>query len=480
MATDWTGLLPLLILAGGGTLIFLIGAFWRGRPEGLLFALALLTALAAGAVVLFLPSPNPSFESMLDLGGYARFFTLLLLFITSVTLLFVRQYALAHGFAGDELYALLIFAVLGMVLVAIGINWVIFFLGLELFSLALYILIAIKKGEPYGNEAAVKYFIMGAVASAFLTFGLGLLYAMTGTLQIAASLAAAQNYPSHLSVILVALALVLAGIGFKISLVPFHLWTPDVYQGSPAPITAFLSTGSKVALFAALLRFCLLMAPPVWNYAWPLFWALAILTMAVGNLTALYQTKVKRLLAYSSIAQMGYLFMTLLAVKDGGLPAVMFYLAVYALMDLGAFGIIGTFSKGATDLEDLTHYRGLGYSHPWRAAILATCLISLAGLPPTAGFMGKLVLFRAVLSANFIILPVLGMLTVIISIYYYINFVVHLYMHERGSGTPVARAGLTIGLACAAILVGILWLGVIPNSFLQIISNIVATLPNPV
>ncbi len=480
MATDWTGLLPLLILAGGGTLIFLVGAFWRGRPEALLFALALLTALAAGLVVFLLPSAQPSFESMLDLGGYSRFFTLLLMFITIVTLLFVRQYALAHGFSGDELYALLIFAVLGMVLVAIGANWVIFFLGLELLSLALYVLIAIKIGEPYGNEAALKYFIMGAVASAFLTFGLGLLYAMTGTLQIAASLAAAGSYPDSLSVIILALALILTGIGFKISLVPFHLWTPDVYQGSPAPITAFLSTGTKVALFAALLRFALLVAPPVWDYAWPFLWALAVLTMAVGNLTALYQTKVKRLLAYSSIAQMGYLFMTLLAVKDGGLPAVIFYLTVYAIMDLGAFGIIGTFSEGDTDLENLTDYQGLGYTHPWRAAILATCLLSLAGLPPTAGFIGKLVLFRAVLNANFIVLPILGILTVIISIYYYINFVVHLYMHERGACAPVARADLAIGLACAVILLGILWLGVIPNSLLQVISTIATTLPKPI
>jgi NADH-quinone oxidoreductase subunit N len=480
MATDWTGLLPILILAGGGTLIFLVGAFWRGRPESFLFALALLTALAAGAAVLFWPSLNPSFESMLDLGGYACFFTLLLMFITIVTLLFLRQYSLAHGFSGDELYALLIFAVLGMVLVASAINWVIFFLGLELFSLALYVLIAIKKGEPYGNEAAVKYFIMGAVASAFLTFGLGLLYAMTGTLQIAGSLAAAQTSPGHLPVIILALVLVLVGVGFKISLVPFHLWTPDVYQGSPAPITAFLSTGSKVALFAALLRFCLLAAPPVWDYAWPLLWTLAVLTMAVGNLTALYQTKVKRLLAYSSIAQMGYLFMALVAIKEGSLVAIMFYLAVYAVMDLGAFGIIGTFSEGATDLEELTDYQGLGYSHPWRAAILATCLFSLAGLPPTAGFIGKLVLFQAVLHAHFIILAVLGILTVIVSIYYYINFTIHLYMHERGKGVPIPGFDLTIGLACAVILVGILWLGVIPDSLLQAISNIASAFPKPV
>jgi NADH-quinone oxidoreductase subunit N len=480
MPTDWTGLLPILILSGGGTLIFLVGAFWRRRPDDLLFALALLTALAAGAAALLLPAAPPSFGGMLEVGGYSRFFTLLVVFITLITLLFLRQYGLGHGFAGDELYALLIFAALGMVLVAVGTNWVIFFLGLELMSLALYVLIAIRKGEPFGNEAGLKYFIMGAVASAFLTFGIGLLYAMTGTLQIMGSLGAAQADPGHLAVIILGLALILTGIGFKVSIVPFHLWTPDVYQGSPAPITAFLATGSKVALFAALLRFCLWAAAPVWDYAWPFLWALALLTMAVGNLTALYQTHVKRILAYSSIAQMGYLLMTLLAVKDGGLPALMFYLAVYAVMDLGAFGLIGTFSEDATDLEDLPDYQGLGYTHPWRAAAFATCLISLAGLPPTAGFMGKLVLFRAVLHANFIVLAVLGIITVVISIYFYMNVVVHLYMHERGGGTPVFRTDLAIGLAGAVILAAILWLGIVPEPFFKVIAGIVATLPRPV
>src|SRR5665811_1078595 len=176
------------------------------------------------------------------------------------------RYSVTHGFAGDELYAFLIFAALGMVLVVAGTNWAIFFLGLELMSLALYILLAIRKGEPYGNEARLKY------------FGIGLLYAMTGTFEITGSLAAANTYPGRLPVILVSLALIFTGIGFKISIVPFHLWTPDVYQGSPAPITAFLSTGSKVALFAALLRFSLAMPPLVWDYVWPVLWTLAFLT----------------------------------------------------------------------------------------------------------------------------------------------------------------------------------------------------------
>ena len=476
MPTDWTGLSPILILAAGGTIVFGAGAFWRARPRELLFALALLTAVAAGAVALLITPLHATSEGLVDLGGYARYCTVLLMAIAGLSLLFVRQYAVARGFAGDELYALLLFAALGMVLVAAALNWVIFFLGLELLSLALYVLIAVRKGEACSNEAALKYFILGAVASGFLTFGIALLYALTGTLQVMGSLAAALVFPGQLPVIILALALILTGLGFKLSLVPFHLWTPDVYQGAPAPITAFLAAGSKVALFAALLRFSWLLAPPVWAYCLPLLWVLAVLTMVAGNLTALYQTRVKRLLAYSSVAQMGYLFMTLLAVKQGGVPALLFYLAVYAVMDLGAFGIVGTLSPEATDLDDLQDYQGLGYTHPWRAGILATCLISLAGLPPTAGFMGKFVLFRAVLHADYLALAVIGMGTVILSIYFYMKVVVALYMRPATAGAVLPGADLGSGCACALVLGVILWLGIIPEPLFELISRVAASL----
>lgn len=268
------------------------------------------------------------------------------MFITIITLLFVRRHSVTHGFAGDELYAFLIFAALGIVLVVAGANWVIF-------SLA--------------------------------------------------------------------------------------------------------------------------MSPLVWNCVWPVLWTMAILTMAVGNLTALYQTRVKRLLAYSSLAQMGYLLMTLLAVKDGGVKALMFYLTAYAFMDLGAFGIIGTFSGGMTDREEISDYQGLGFTHPWRAATLSVCLLSLAGLPPTAGFMGKLALFRAVLQANFFTLAVLGLVTAIISLYYYMHVVIYLYMQEKGDGAAVPGADLAIGLAGATIL----WLGLMPEPLLRVISSVVAALSTP-
>ena len=481
MPTDWLGLIPVLILAGGGSLVFCAGAFWRRQPSWLLFALTLLAAGAAGAAAVALTPGGATSGDMLDLGGYARFFTSLFMVITVLTTLFLRQYARTRGFAGDELYGLLLFAALGMVLVAGALNWIIFFLGLELLSLALYVLTAVRKGEAASSEAGLKYFIMGAVASAFLTFGIALLYAMSGTLEVAGSLAAALAYPERLPVMLLALILILVGIGFKTSLVPFHLWTPDVYEGAPAPVTAFLATGAKVALFAALLRFSWLTAPPLWDYCLPGIWVLAVLTMVVGNLTALYQTRVKRLLAYSSIGQMGYLTMTLVTVKQGGLPALMFYLVVYAVMDLGVFGLIGSFSpaQADSDLDRLEDYQGLGYSQPWRAGILAVCLVSLAGLPPTAGFMGKFALFRAVLNSGYPILAVIGILTAIVSLYYYFKVTVSLYMQPAGSEAAIPRCDLAVGLAGAVILLLILWLGLAPSVLFDLVARLAAALVIP-
>ena len=316
MQIHWLDILPLLILNAGGLIIFCAGAFLPRRPAWLLFALAALATLAAGVAACLIMPAAADFLGMLDLGGYARFFTVLILAVTFLTLLFLQHYSQVRGFAHDELFALIIFAAVGMILTAAALDWLMFFLGLELLSLSLYVLIAIRRGQIEGQEAAVKYFIMGAVSSGFLTFGMALLYAATGTLNIKDSLAGLTQAAS-LPAYGLALALIFVGLGFKISIVPFHLWTPDVYEGAPAPVTAFLSAGSKVALFAALIRFALDLAPPAWDMVWPVLWVLAVLTMAAGNITAVYQTRVKRLLAYSSVAQMGYLLMTLVAVQAG-------------------------------------------------------------------------------------------------------------------------------------------------------------------
>jgi NADH-quinone oxidoreductase subunit N len=476
MQPNWIDILPLLLLAGGGFLVFCIGGFWKKRPQEVLFGVALAAAIAAGATTLLISPEQPHFLKMLETGGYGRFFTFLLSLITTLTLLFSYRYAKIRNFGGDEFYGLLLLAGLGMILVASALHWLVFFLGLETLSLSLYVLISIRKAQPSSNEAGVKYFIMGAVSSAFLTFGIAMVYAVTGKMDILQSLSAEVQMASTPAMLL-GLSLILIGIGFKVSMVPLHLWTPDVYQGAPAPVTAFLAAGSKVALFAALLRFAYYYSG---NTAWSsyvfVFWTLALLTMVVGNVTALAQSQVKRLLAYSSIAQMGYLLMTLLAVNQSGVLAILFYLTVYALMDLGAFGTLATLSEEGEDLDTLEDFRGLAYIYPWRSALLAVCLVSLAGLPPTAGFIGKFILFRAVLQANFVILALIGIATVIVSIYFYFRIIVALFMQpmERRIATP--DLDLSSRVAGIAVLVLIIWLGLFPSTLLSIITQIVSSL----
>ena len=476
MQPHWMDILPLLLLAGGGFLIFCVGGLWKRRPEGLLFGIALAAAVAAMMTALLVRPEQMQFLMMLETGTYGRFLAILISLITALGLLFSYQYGKTRNFGGDEFYGLLLMGALGMVLVSSALHWLILFLGLEILSLSLYVLIAIRKPHPASNEAGLKYFIMGAVSSAFLTFGIAMVYATTGKMDIFQSLSANAQTLSTPSMFL-GLSLILIGIGFKISMVPLHLWTPDVYQGAPAPVTAFLAAGSKVALFGALLRLAYYSSgTTAWsNYVY-VFWILALLTMAVGNITALAQTRVKRLLAYSSVAQMGYLLMTLLAVRERGVSAILFYLAAYALMDLGAFGTLAILSEKEEDLDDLHKLRGLAYVHPWRSALFAVSLVSLAGLPPTAGFIGKFILFRSVLEARFVLLAVLGIATVIVSISYYFRVIVTLFMQPAEKRPATPDLDVFARIAAIVVFVLILWLGLMPSPLLSIIDQSVPLL----
>ncbi len=476
MQSGWLVLLPQLFLAAGGLLIFCAGAFLKKRPEGLLFKLALVAVLCA-LVAAAIPWPAGVFEGMADGGGYARFFSVLFSLITLLTLFISVHYARAKGFSGDEYYGVILFAAVGMMLVASAVHWLIFFLGLELLSISLYVLIASPKGEAYSNEAALKYFIMGSVASGFLTFGISMLYAVTGRMNIAESLGPAAAPGNHAGMVL-GIALILVGVAFKVSLVPFHLWTPDVYQGAPAPVTAFLSTGSKAALFSAILRFAVDgVDGGAWTSLVPVLWGLAALTMVVGNVTALMQTRLKRLLAYSSVAQMGYLLMAVLAVKHNGAAAVMFYTAVYAFMDFGAFGTVALLSATRPDMDSLDEYRGLGYLHPWKAALLAVCLFSLAGMPPTAGFIGKFALFQATLQGGFVSLAVIGVIAAILSVYYYLKVIVILYMRGADQAIAVKDTGFYGMFTCAAVLVVVFVLGLFPSPLFFLITRVLSAFP---
>jgi NADH-quinone oxidoreductase subunit N len=468
MHPEWLALLPLIILAAGGSLIFCVGAVWGKRPPALLFSLAILTCIVSAVTALFNPYGGKAVSGLLATDGFSALYLALFASITVITLLFSYQYAKERGFAGDEYLGITLFAALGMAIIAASIHWLMFFLGLELVSISLYVLIAIRRDHQLGLEAALKYFILGAVASAFVAFGIAMLFGATGSLNILKSLDLAAH-PENRFLLFLGLSLILVGLGFKISLVPFHLWTPDVYQGAPAPVTAFLATGSKVAVLALFIRLAVYGGSGVGPLLFPALWVVAALTMVVGNITALAQTSLKRLLAYSSIAQMGYALMALLAIRHQGAPAVIFYSVVYAAMDLGAFGTVGLLSPRATDRDALDDYQGLGYSQPGRAALLTLCLFSLAGLPATAGFIGKFVLFRATLEANFIGLALIGILTAIVSIYFYLKVVVVLYMRLAASPLSVATTGGAAKVACLLVAAALFTLGLFPSATLDII-----------
>ena len=472
MESTWIVIFPEILLAAGGLLIFCVGAFWLHRPGKLLFSLALIFPAGAAAASTFAPMAGMTLSGMLDSEGYARLFSTLIASITFITVLISFRYSRKRGFENDEYYGILLFAALGMDLVARASHWLVFFLGLELLSISLYVLIAIRKDDPFFGEAGLKYLITGAMASAFLAFGIGLWYAGFGSLAVSTGIA---GFPesADIPIMLTALALILVGIGFKISLGPFHLWTPDVYQGSPAPVTAFLATGSKVAVLSFFIRLCFHLHDPLWSAFKPAIWIVAFLTLVVGTVTALSQSDLKRLLAYSSVAQMGYLLMTLLAVKlESGLFALAFYLIVYAAMDLGAFGVIASMSEENKDRDALEEYQGLGYSRPWSAAVLSLCLLSLAGLPPTAGFVGKVLLFKAVLQAQVVGLAVVAIAMVVLSIYLYMKVVVSLYMRPAPVMAPLPAVGFYEQIGGFLILLFLLWSGIAPSPLLSLISRI--------
>lgn len=462
-------ILPQIILACGGLLVYLTG-IRRAEKSAAGFYLALLTLAVCVAATLGGSSSTQTVLGTAAAGDFSRFFILLLSGVGFFSILLLRHYAEARGYSSDVLYGTMLFAVLGMIGVAGATHWLVFFLNFELFSFSLYILIAVGKSGADNYEAALKYFIMGAVASGFLLFGIALFYAATGSLTIAPLLAPVSRGTDSYLVVL-ATVLILAGAGFKISLVPFHLWTPDVYQGAPAPIAGFLATGAKIAVIAFLLHLAAPHATPHPIFG-PILWWLAVLTILVGNITALVQRRVKRLLAYSSIAQMGYLLMAILAGRELGMQAVLFYAAAYALMDLGAFGALTLLSDDKEDLDELDDFRQLGYRFPGRAALLAVSLLSLAGLPPTAGFLGKFLVFTAALKAGYTWLALIGIAGAVISVFYYMKVVVALYLQSQRSTRQIMPLGWPAAVAGTCIVTLILWLGTLPAPLLTIIHRI--------
>ena len=461
---DFLLIRPELVLTAGALLVLIADVL---LPRGSK-ALSWITLGVIGATFAALgPQAGVHAEvahGLIAVDAFAVFFKGLFLIAAAITVLMSVKYLEIEGASPGEYYFLILCATLGMMIVAGGIDLITIFVGLETMTVSFYILAGFIKPNPRSNEAAVKYFLLGAFSVGILLYGMSLMYGLSGTtaLRTMATAFVGQERDPRL---VLAVILVVAGIGFKIAAVPFHMWAPDVYEGAPTPVTAFLSVGSKAASFAMLLRIFLEGMPSL-NADWRiLFEVLAIATMTIGNLAALTQSNLKRMLAYSSIAHAGYLLIGIVAAGAGytrGVTATLIYLFIYAFMQLGAFGIVILMRRQDVIGDELKDLSGLYLRRPVAAFAMLLFMLSLGGIPPTAGFMGKFWLFSAAIESGFVWLAVIGVINSAISLYYYIRVVVFMYLKKDATGSePVFTPSLALAVGVAVIAT--IFLGVYPR-----------------
>ena len=480
---DLIALLPLIVLAATAVAIMLVAAWYRSHR---LTAALTLTGLAAAFVLLVAVSrlaPRP-ITPLLLIDGYALFYMGLIFAASFAVVLLAYGYWAAHPGSLTEFYLLVLLATLGSSVIVAASHFASFFLGLEILSVSLYALIAYRTMAAQGIEAGLKYLVLAAVSAALLLFGMALIYMELGTMEFGRLASLLAVHPPYRPMVLIGLVMILVGIAFKLGLVPFHLWTPDVYQGAPAPITAFIATISKGAMFALLLRYFAAVRVDQTPSLVLVFVLIAIVSMVAGNLLALLQNNIKRLLAYSSIAHLGYLLVAFLASGPRGAAAATYYLAAYFVTMLGAFGVVTILSVRDGDADRLEDYAGLGHRRPWVAGVFAGTLLSLAGIPLTAGFIGKFYIITAGVGSHLWLLVVVLVTTSTIGLFYYLRIVTVMYQlpSEIPTGLPpeptsrAASYSLTGAVALSSLAFALIWLGVYPGPLLRIIHAAVADL----
>ncbi|HTY21308.1 MAG TPA: NADH-quinone oxidoreductase subunit N, partial [Geobacteraceae bacterium] len=441
------------------------GAIAPGR-NGAYISIVVVIVTALWAMI----SPEVQSPTMgILLSPFARFLIPIFSVAALCTLLLSHGFNERKGLGGEEYPATLLFALFGMTAIACAVNLLTLVLGLEALSFAFYILVSYDRDCEISSEAGLKYLLLGSIAAAFMVFGIALIYAGCGTLEIGPAMSGASAGGLK-GLITAGWGFLILGLAFKVSLVPMHLWTPDVYQGGPTPVVAFLATASKGAALAAFL--ILLRGVSGLGFLHGPLQALCLLSMATGNLAALRQKNLKRMLAYSSIAQMGYVTLALLTGSGDGFAAVMLYIVVYTAMNLAAFGAIASLTGSGTDMEEVADYRGIGYRHPLQGGILALSMLALAGIPPTAGFVGKFFIFYSAIRGNEIPLAIFGILTAAVSVYYYLRVVVNLYMHPEEPRTDSNQSSPPESMVLVAASLAILLIGVWPQPLLEMIDRI--------
>lgn len=466
---------PIISLAAGSLLIILLEVFIpRKNKNHLAFTGITFLIISMVFCILFWGKDYSFFNGHLVLSQSALFFCLIMLVTTFLVMLISMKYIDHLDMNYGEYYALLLFALTGGLIMVTSTDLVIIFLGLEVLSMSSYALAGLQRENPKSGEAALKYFLLGSFASAFLIYGIALLYGASKSTAIFTILHNVQSGPEITA--LIGLGMVVVGFGFKIALVPFHMWTPDVYQGSPTPVTAFFSVIPKAAGFAVLISiFSSYWDSPLYSGAIRnALWVLAVLTMVFGNILAIKQRNIKRMLAYSSIAHAGYILIAVLAQDNFSL---LFYFTVYLFMNIGAFTAVTALSRKGAEYQELDQYAGIGFKYPWIGATLAVFLFSLAGFPPTGGFLAKFYIFSAAVRQDLIPLVIIGVLASLISVYYYLRVIVYMYMREPVQKLEIFVENPALFLVLFLCLYCVLQLGIFPGNIIIFIKQAVLSFP---
>jgi NADH-quinone oxidoreductase subunit N len=462
---------PEIILSCGGMLLILFDAFLP-RAKAALAPLSLLVFMATAWSESLFVQGGLFFGGTYEISPITMMFDLTFLLAGMLALLFAREYLQREGIENGEFYALLMWGTVGMMMMAKGIDLLIVILGLEILSVCIFVLVGFHRRMPVSNEASLKYFLMGAFATGFILYGTALFYGATGstnTTTMGHWFQAGDATP----LLTVAFVLLMSGFGFKLALVPFHPWAPDVYQGAPTPVAGWLSVAPKAASLIALVRIFNAMSPVLPHVSWmTMVAALSILSMIVGNAVAIVQRDLKRMLAYSGIAHVGYMMIAMLTLRDDSVAAVAVYAIVYALMNIGAFGVISLLMKNENDPHTLDDIAGLGFRRPFYGFALAICMFSLSGLPPTAGFISKFYIFKTAIESGHNSVALVGIIASIISVYYYLRVVYYLYMREPAEGYAVTSVGGAFATGALTIsIVGILAIGIYPSPLFAAAAN---------
>ena len=472
--SDFNVIMPEIVLSIGGMLMLFLELFMKERKSFHQWTAFSVFILAFMMVLTYGGDGNSGFGGMVRADLFSQFIAFIVLIGGTLTVLAGKEYFMERDWHRGEYYSLLLFASAGMLFMARGTDLIIIFLGLELLSISLYVLVGYFRDRLISNEAGLKYLLLGAFSSGFLLYGIAFIYGAFGTTNLMEIKAA--GVPTGVTFLYIGISLLFVGLAFKVALVPFHMWSPDVYEGAPTPVTGFMATTTKAAAFAAMLRILLYSFPQIHIDLIPLLWLLSALTMTVGNVLAMQQRSVKRMLAYSSIAHAGYLMVAITTGSNAGAAGMLFYLLGYLFMNIGAFTVVQLLEGKDESQLDLESYAGLAKKRPALSIAMTVFMFALAGFPLTAGFTGKFYIFSTAVNEGFIWLIVIAVLNSLISVYYYLRVIVNMYMKPGETDGERLPTSYSAGLGLVICVYAVIHIGIFPSSFIRMAENAVSSL----